>query len=58
MQPPNLDDAVEHHFIAFVEKDGSVFELDGRKCGPRNCGKVDGSFVKVTFKNANRKMVI
>lgn len=44
--PPNLDDPVEHHFIAFVEVNGCVMELDGRKVGPRNCGKVEGSFVK------------
>lgn len=48
MQAPTLDDKVEHHFIAFVEKGGQVFELDGRKEGPISHGSVDGkSFLQV-----------
>ena len=37
-QAPNLDDKVDYHFIAFVEKGGVLYELDGRKSGPINCG--------------------
>jgi hypothetical protein len=29
---------VEFHFVAFVEKDGHIYELDGRKKAPLNCG--------------------
>eukprot|EP00095_Tigriopus_kingsejongensis_P011176 maker-scaffold456_size166325-snap-gene-0.24 protein:Tk11176 transcript:maker-scaffold456_size166325-snap-gene-0.24-mRNA-1 annotation:"ubiquitin carboxyl-terminal hydrolase isozyme l3" len=42
--PPSLDDSVEYHFVAFVEKDGHVFELDGRKPGPLDCGAIKESF--------------
>ncbi len=47
LQAPSLGDSVEHHFIAFVEKDGKIYELDGRKSGPIAHGSVDGSFLKV-----------
>jgi len=39
---------VEHHFIAFVEKDGKVFELDGRKTGPICHGETKGNFPTVS----------
>jgi len=46
---PNLDDKVEHHFVAFVQKGGKVYELDGRKEGPIAHGDVkDGDFPKVS----------
>ena len=35
---PSLEDAVDYHFIAFVEKNGHLYDLDGRKSGPLNCG--------------------
>ncbi|XP_015602540.1 ubiquitin carboxyl-terminal hydrolase isozyme L3 isoform X2 [Cephus cinctus] len=37
-EAPGDDTPVIHHFIAFVEKDGSLYELDGRKPFPVNHG--------------------
>ncbi len=48
-----MDDKVEHHFIAFVEKNDVVYELDGRKKGPISYGKVQDSFLKVTKINSD-----
>uniref|UniRef100_A0A182N3S2 Ubiquitin carboxyl-terminal hydrolase n=1 Tax=Anopheles dirus TaxID=7168 RepID=A0A182N3S2_9DIPT len=31
---PNINDAVYHHFVAFVHVDGTLYELDGRKNFP------------------------
>ena len=28
---------MDYHYVAFVEKDGSLYELDGRKFGPVKC---------------------
>lgn len=42
---PSLDDKVDFHFIAFVEKNGHLYELDGRKTGPVDCGKIEGDFL-------------
>ena len=44
-QAPSLEDSVDYHFVAFVEKDGVLYDLDGRKPGPLNCG----STTKETF---------
>jgi ubiquitin carboxyl-terminal hydrolase L3 len=30
------------HFVCYVEQDGHVFELDGRRSIPINKGKIDG----------------
>lgn len=54
-QAPSLEDKVEHHYITFVQKDGHVYELDGRKVGPICHGKVDGSFVKVSSRRKRRR---
>lgn len=35
---PNPDEVVQLHFIVFVHKDGSLYELDGRKTSPINHG--------------------
>jgi len=37
-QAPHIEDNVNTHFVAFVEKDGSLYELDGRKPFPINHG--------------------
>lgn len=35
---PGADEVINHHFIAFVNKDGVLYELDGRKAFPVNHG--------------------
>ncbi|XP_020290479.1 ubiquitin carboxyl-terminal hydrolase isozyme L3 [Pseudomyrmex gracilis] len=35
---PDEDVEVYHHFVAFVHKDGNLYELDGRDAGPINHG--------------------
>merc|ERR1711981_792917 len=35
---PDLDAKVNLHFIVFVEKEGNLYQLDGRKSTPVNCG--------------------
>jgi len=44
---PNLEDQVDHHFVALVEVEGGVWELDGRrKGGAKLVGKCqDGEFL-------------
>lgn len=37
-ETPTLEDEAEHHFIAFVNHKGHLWELDGRKTLPINCG--------------------
>lgn len=37
-EAPGEDMEVYHHFIAFVHKDGSIYELDGRQLSPINHG--------------------
>ncbi|EFJ41731.1 hypothetical protein VOLCADRAFT_83997 [Volvox carteri f. nagariensis] len=32
--PPSADEDVDLHFVAFVHKDGQLWELDGRRAGP------------------------
>jgi len=38
-EAPSRDERVNTHFIAFVCKDGGLYELDGRKSGPVYHGK-------------------
>ena len=41
---------MDYHFVAFVEKDGNLYDLDGRKPGPLNCGSTSKeTFLKVFF---------
>lgn len=37
-EAPSLDLPVYHHFVAFVQKNGVLYELDGRKSAPINHG--------------------
>ena len=40
--PPSADDKVDLHFVAFVKSaDGHLWELDGRRKGPLNRGRLD-----------------
>lgn len=36
---PGIDDAINLHFVALVEKNGMLWELDGRRAGPICHGK-------------------
>lgn len=36
--PPAPDEHLVTHFVAFVHKDGNLYELDGRRGGPINHG--------------------
>ncbi|KAK9763637.1 ubiquitinyl hydrolase 1 [Basidiobolus ranarum] len=40
-QAPDAEDDVDLHFISFIERDGEIYELDGRKPFPINHGKCD-----------------
>ncbi|CAG8672585.1 5013_t:CDS:2 [Cetraspora pellucida] len=46
---PGEDERVDLHFICLVEKDGSIYELDGRKPFPINHGSCS-NFVKDSVK--------
>lgn len=40
--PPLATDNVEHHFVAFIKSaQGNLWELDGRRKGPLNRGRLD-----------------
>ena len=40
---PSVDEEINLHFVAFVEHNGGLWELDGRKAGPVYHGKADGN---------------
>ncbi|XP_037911693.1 ubiquitin carboxyl-terminal hydrolase isoform X1 [Hermetia illucens] len=43
----NLDDEVDHHFIALVNKGGHIYELDGERSGPVDHGETsEDNFLK------------
>eukprot|EP01083_Nonionella_stella_P000467 1322_1 len=37
-ETPDREDRLNHHFVAFVQMDGNLYELDGRKAFPINHG--------------------
>ncbi|CAG8528094.1 5203_t:CDS:2 [Acaulospora morrowiae] len=37
-RPPTESDKVNTHFVCFIQKDGTLYELDGRKSSPINHG--------------------
>eukprot|EP00457_Paulinella_chromatophora_P012609 gb/GEZN01012831.1/.p1 GENE.gb/GEZN01012831.1/~~gb/GEZN01012831.1/.p1 ORF type:complete len:262 (-),score=59.50 gb/GEZN01012831.1/:241-1026(-) len=44
---PQRTDAVDAHFIAFIQSEGALYEMDGRKAFPINHGKTsNGTFLK------------
>lgn len=46
---PNPNEKVNHHFVAFVEKGGYLYELDGRKDFPVNHGSTSSDkFLEVS----------
>jgi len=47
---PPATASVDHHFIAFVEKDGDVYELDGCKAFPINHGPSGGDLLRAATK--------
>ena len=43
---PELEDKVDYHFVALVEVDGGLYQLDGRRSGPELCGPCpEGEFL-------------
>lgn len=38
---PSVDEEINLHFVAFIEHDGGLWELDGRKAGPVYHGETD-----------------
>ena len=50
IQAPPLEEEINLHFIAFVHRDGSLYELDGRKPFPINHGpSSDDTLLKVQY---------
>lgn len=37
-QPPDENEPIPYHFVAFIHKDGCLYEMDGRKSFPINHG--------------------
>jgi len=56
---PNRDDKVDLHFIAMVENEGCLYELDGRKSRPINHGATTrDSFLKDAAKVCRNLMAV
>lgn len=55
-EAPQATEEVCPHFIAFVEKDGCVYELDGNKKFPINHGPVEEGFLKSAAKVCQKFM--
>ncbi|GAA5906873.1 hypothetical protein JCM6882_006853 [Rhodosporidiobolus microsporus] len=45
---PNLEDDVDLHFVTFVDHDGFLIELDGRRNSPINHGKIKTGLLEDT----------
>lgn len=57
--PPSPEDQVPHHFIAFVCKDGCLYELDGGKFDPINHGPTNpDSLLEDTVNLIQEKFVV
>lgn len=39
-EPPDAESIVDLHFVTFVENEGKIYELDGRRNGPHLLGKM------------------
>jgi ubiquitin carboxyl-terminal hydrolase L3 len=46
-EAPPLDTDIDLHFIAFIQKDGHLYELDGAKEGPINHGPCGEDLLEV-----------
>jgi ubiquitin carboxyl-terminal hydrolase L3 len=58
-RPPNPEDQVPYHFIAFVCKDGCLYELDGQKFDPINHGPTNpDSLLEDTVNLIQEKFVV
>ncbi|XP_054755122.2 ubiquitin carboxyl-terminal hydrolase isozyme L3-like isoform X1 [Lytechinus pictus] len=55
-EAPQAEDDVFQHFIAFVERDGCVYELDGNKKFPINHGPIQDGFLKSAAKACQKFM--
>ena len=57
-RPPGADEAVDLHFVAFVESGGKLWELDGRKVAPVEHGATSGeTFLKDAARAIEREFV-
>lgn len=56
-EAPAVGDSVDCHFIAFVQRDGCVFELDGGKAFPINHGPVENDFIQSAAKIIQQKFM-
>ena len=54
-RPPGEDEAVDLHFVAFVETGGRLWELDGRKIAPVDHGATTKEGLLKDAANAIRK---
>jgi len=56
-ETPALEDEAEHHFIAFINHNGSLWELDGRKQRPIRIGPTNNdNFLKDAAKECSAYM--